>query len=205
MAKRASGGRKAIVAAVAVTFAFAGFAVQACDDDSDSGTVTPQPDGAAPQLEAATSFDGTAFDATPTGDVKGNINYLGAKRGTVVIAFLDKIPSGPPDPANPPKVGGFALSNPSTFPGTFATKVAPGTWQVSAYMSVGQPPHLDGPVIGPGGIPMEPVGAPAQVEVKAGETANVDLMLIDIEPPPPGDGGAEAGDAGEDADAADNM
>jgi hypothetical protein len=204
MAKRLGGSRKAVVA-VAVTWALggAGLALQACDDDSTpNGTATPQePDGASP-AEASTSLPDVAFDVVPTGDVKGTINYAGSKRGTVVIGFLDYIPMGPPAPGQaPPKVGGFGISNPQTFPGTFATKVLPGTWKISAYMSVGQPPHLDGPTIGPGGIPLEPVGAPAEVVVKAGETVNVEIMLLDEGGPDSGtDADTEDADT-EDADA----
>ena len=54
-------------------------------------------------------------------------------------------------------------------------------------MAVGQP-HLDGPH-----IPTDPVGIPVQVEVKLGETTNVDIQLIDLDVPPPDAGGdAEA-------------
>src|SRR5690606_11528556 len=111
----------------------------ACTEDETPADPATQPDAAQPEASAPLPVaDAGAGDVIPTGDVKGTINYPGDKRGTVVIAFLDEVPDPAAPPAGPPNVGGFALSNPQSFPGTFATKVAPGNWFAIAYMSVGQ-------------------------------------------------------------------
>lgn len=160
-----------------------------CDDDD----ATPTNDASADGPAAVT--DGTVYEAMPTGDVKGSINYEGAKRGTVVIAFLSHIPGSPGAPPGPPKVGGFALSNPTMYPGTYSAKIAPGTWVVSSYMTTGQPPKLDGPRLNAMGVPMEPVDPrqpPPSVTVVENQTATADIVLIDIpDGPPPGDGGTD--------------
>lgn len=167
--------------------------VAACSDDDAGGAPDASSDGT-PNVT-----DGTVYEAIPTGDVKGSIAYAGTKRGTVVIGFLSHIPGAPGSPPGPPKVGGFALATPASFPGTYSTKIPPGTWVVTAYMTTGQPPKLDGPRLSEAGVPVEPVDPrqpPPSVVVEVDKTSTADIVLIDIpDGPPPGDAGLDGDDA----------
>jgi hypothetical protein len=181
-----------------------GLGVQACSDDTAAPAATSTQQDAAqqdagglpPEDDAAAAVDSALG---PTGDVAGTINYAGEKRGTVVIAFLDFIPGMPGAPTDrPPTAGGFTLATPSAFPATFKAKVAPGKWFVSAFMSSGQPVHIDQPRAG------DPIGyivTPPQVEVKLDTPAATAVINLSDAPPgpPPGDGdaGDDAGDGGD--------
>jgi len=151
-------------------------AVVACDDDdpaTPSGTADSGTDS------GTSSSGGEAGPTAETGTIKGTVTYSGTAKGPLQLAVFKTFP---PAPGSLPDK--FTVVPNPTFPAQYEIKDAPkGKLTMTAFInqfnSQGSP------------SPTDPTNIPAAVEVLAGQTVTLDIVLRD-----------KPTDAGADADAA---